>query len=1237
MGTSYLSGTGTGPLALFTNGVQSPTVSGLNFGTAVTVDEAGDIYYAEQTSGKISEIAAGSITPTVITSGINVVTGLVVDGAGNLFYGSYGDNKVYELVGASGSPKFVANVNSPDVSMAVDGAGNIYVPGSDLVTKIAADTFAVSTFGSVTGSVPGVTVDANGNVYFSDFNNNTIYEVAAGSTTPVALVTNGLSGPRGLAVDAAGNLYVANQNSANIVKLTAGTWAPTVIAAGYGYDSLMMDQYGTLRSGAHSAIVSVARSSTTLAFPSTVLGNSANSTVSLENDGNAALTISALGASGTSFTQNSGTTTCNTTTALAVAGTCNAGATFTPQSASAFTGDINVTDNALNLTGSSQQAALTGTGNAATPTFGTMSFSPASATYGSELNDYINDSLSYTGVPVPTGVVTFTLNDVTYSATCTGTSSPLSCTAEVPAATIAALTIQSYTVTAAYASDSNYNATPGASGTLTITKATPTFGTMSASPASATFGTNQIVTISDSLSYAGAIAPTGAVTFTLNGASYTATCTGATSPLSCTYAVPAATIAALTPQGYTLSAAYTADTNYNATPGANGTFTINQISQTISFGTLPNVTYGVTPITLAATASSGLAVSYTVSGPATVSGSTLTVTGAGPVTVTANQAGNTDYSAATSAQQGFMVAKAPLTITANNASMQYGQSIPGFSYTPSGFVNGDSAAVLSGTPSESTAATSSSAPGSYSITITQGTLAAANYTFAFATGTLTVNPASQTISFGALPNMTYGVAPIALTATASSGLPVSYTVTGPAMVSGSTLTVTGAGNVTVTANQTGNADYNAASAQQSFTVFKAPLTITATNASIDDGQSIPSFSYAPSGFVNGDSAAVLSGTPSESTTATSSSAPGSYAITITQATLEATNYAFTFINGTLTINPTTLITFSPAGGTFSSPQQVSILDSESGATIHYTTDGTTPTISSAVFNSANPISVSADTTIKAFAVLSGLKNSNKTSAVYILKVAEPTYSLKAGTYLTPQSVSISDATPSAVVWYTTDDSAPVPGEGTAVQFNGTPIAINQNTTVKAVAAVTEWTTSNEAPATYLLKVADPTFSIKSGTYLAPQQVSISDTAAGAVIWYTTDDSIPVPGEGTAVQFTGTPIAVNQDTTVRAVAALTNFSTSSIATATYKLEVAEPAFSIKPGTYLTPQSINISDTASNSTIWYTTDGTTPVPGEGTTVEYGGSPITISSTTTLKAIAAFTGWTTSSMATGAYIIP
>ena len=200
-----------------------------------------------------------------------------------------------------------------------------------------------------------------------------------------------------------------------------------------------------------------------------------------------------------------------------------------------------------------------------------------------------------------------------------------------------------------------------------------------------------------------------------------------------------------------------------------------------------------------------------------------------------------------------------------------------FSYTLTGFVGTDTSSVVSGTATETTTATSTSAVGSYPITFSTESLTASNYTFSYVSGTLTISGgASQTITFNALPNVTYGASPITLGATASSTLPVTYTVTGPGTVVGSTLSITGAGTVAVTAAQAGNADYAAAtSVTQSFTVGKAALTVTANNASIQYGQAIPTLGYTLTGFVGTDTSSVVSGTATETTTATSTSAVGS--------------------------------------------------------------------------------------------------------------------------------------------------------------------------------------------------------------------------------------------------------------------------------------------------------------------------------------------------------------------------
>src|SRR5262249_33811786 len=188
-------------------------------------------------------------------------------------------------------------------------------------------------------------------------------------------------------------------------------------------------------------------------------------------------------------------------------------------------------------------------------------------------------------------------------------------------------------------------------------------------------------------------------------------------------------------------------TNKQLTASASGlsnavssTFSVAKGSQSISFGSLANKVYGDAPFAVSATASSGLAVSFSmVSGPATIAGSTVTITGAGTVTVRAAQSGDTNWNAAANVDQSFTVAKAALTVTADDKSKVYGAANPALTASYSGFVNGQTLATsgVTGSPALSTtAATNSTVAGSpYTITAANGTLGAANYSFSFATGT----------------------------------------------------------------------------------------------------------------------------------------------------------------------------------------------------------------------------------------------------------------------------------------------------------------------------------------------------------------------------------------------------------------------------------------------------------------------------------------------------------------------
>lgn len=154
------------------------------------------------------------------------------------------------------------------------------------------------------------------------------------------------------------------------------------------------------------------------------------------------------------------------------------------------------------------------------------------------------------------------------------------------------------------------------------------------------------------------------------------------------------------------------------------------------------------------------------------------------------------------------------------------------------------------------------AAGTYpgSITATVGT--DATWQGSTATGSLTVVTLPQTITFPAVTNRTYGDAAFDLGATASSGLPVTYTVNGgPISLSGSLATITGAGSVSITASQPGTTTYDpATSVTRTFSISKATLTVTPTpttkvygaTATILNG-TVTGFKYNDAGTMVGES------------------------------------------------------------------------------------------------------------------------------------------------------------------------------------------------------------------------------------------------------------------------------------------------------------------------------------------------------------------------------------------------
>jgi probable HAF family extracellular repeat protein len=121
----------------------------------------------------------------------------------------------------------------------------------------------------------------------------------------------------------------------------------------------------------------------------------------------------------------------------------------------------------------------------------------------------------------------------------------------------------------------------------------------------------------------------------------------------------------------TVTASQAGDGNYKAASSVQRSFNIGKVNQTITFTALPDKTFGDADFPVSATATSNLAVSFGVSGNCTITGSTVHITGAGSCTITASQAGGSDYNAAPNVPRSFNIAKATTTLTLGNLSQSY--------------------------------------------------------------------------------------------------------------------------------------------------------------------------------------------------------------------------------------------------------------------------------------------------------------------------------------------------------------------------------------------------------------------------------------------------------------------------------------------------------------------------------------------------------------------------------------
>jgi Chitobiase/beta-hexosaminidase C-terminal domain/Beta-propeller repeat/NHL repeat len=541
-------------------GIFTPKFAGTRYGAAELNDYSGNVLATIylQGTGLGPEVNFLPGTESTIGSGLTMPGGLVVDGSGNLYIAANGQ-VLKETPSASGYSQSVL-FNNRSGLLAVDGAGNLYIGGSGVLYKetLSAGTYTESTIGTGLSQQNGAVVDGSGNVYISDaLNGRVLMETpSAGSYTQSVIYTCGTVGvqscPSSVAVDGNGNLYITAYNSSQVLKLTpsAGGYAQSMIGSGLsGPSDVVVDGNGnlyiadTLNSrivketlSAGTYIQSTVSSSSlnwpwavaveqngnvyiadtynnrvlkedlwdppTLSFAATKAGLTSSDSpkiVTIENNGNSPLNISAVSYPADFPEAGSAAGDCKAGTSLQAGATCTLTVDFTPvatpsgsSTSPTLIESVTLTTNTQNVTGTRQAIAVTGTETL--PQAVAPVFTPVADVYTSTQIVTITDATTGSAIYYTTDGTAPTTSSTKYTGVIT-----VSATETIEAVAVASGYTNSAVASATY--------------TIQVLAATPTF-----SPEAGSYPTVQFVSVTDTT-------PGATIYYTTNGTTPTTSST----------------------------------------------------------------------------------------------------------------------------------------------------------------------------------------------------------------------------------------------------------------------------------------------------------------------------------------------------------------------------------------------------------------------------------------------------------------------------------------------------------------------------------------------------------------------------------------------------------------------------------------------------------------------------------------------------------------------------------------
>ena len=582
LATQSLSGSGLGPVLT----ISSPASVSLGANLqplGISTDGTGKVYVSDGTGKQVIKTSIAGGATTVALTGLGSPRQTTTDSSGNVFVADAATNRVVELTAAGTTVNLGTGLSAPQ-GVVADLLGNLYIAdtGNNQLVYLSPATgnqrvLPVSGF---TLSAPtSLALDAAGDLFVIDTKNTRLLEIPLG-VTPLQLALPSGATPAALALDPGSNLYLADTASQSILFVAAGTTTattfatgvttPTGIAVGNNGNIFIADSTATTATG-----YNVVRNNTV--FSTTNIGlTSLPATLTLSNAGNASATLQAppYTETGTAaaFPAN-GQPTCTAGATLAPDATCTQAFVFMPATPGPQSAQVVFTP----VTGQAVTSNLSATATNLILTSLTISPVSSSTTYGQAVTYTATFTKNSTGANAPTGTISFIVDGKTV-ATQNVASPPFTYTLNAPAAM--------HTVAALYSGDALY---AGSNVTTFLTVARSTTAT-TVSAAQSASGT--VLTAVVSAMTVGPLAPTGYVTFTVDGVGSAQIPVG-NGTVSSTYL--------LSDGPHTYSAGYTGDSNYTNSNSPTQTLTVARNTTSLALTITPASINGVGVFQLKAT------------------------------------------------------------------------------------------------------------------------------------------------------------------------------------------------------------------------------------------------------------------------------------------------------------------------------------------------------------------------------------------------------------------------------------------------------------------------------------------------------------------------------------------------------------------------------------------------------------------------------------------------------------